>query len=206
VYKGLANLVSYVFHPLILSTLLIVVLFFFAPALLQPINAANVYPVLGAIFVLTFVIPIFSVGMLKLTKSISSLKLENHKERFMPFFFIAVYYGLTAYLFAYKLQLSEVIVVIFSATSAVIFIVAIVSLGYRISAHSAGAWGIVGYLVSIHFKFSGGELLYPLIGSIIIAGLISSSRLALNSHKPSEVYLGGLLGFIICFSSIFIFT
>jgi len=206
VHRGLANLISYVFHPLILSTVLMIVLFYFTPALLQPINAANALPVLGAIFVLTFLIPIFSIGMLKITKSISSIKLEDHRERFMPFFFIAVYYGLTAYLFAYKLQLSEVVVVVFCATAAVILLVAVISLGYKISAHAAGAWGVVGYLVSIHFKFPGGNLLYPLIASILIAGLISSSRLAVNSHQPSEVYLGGLLGFITCFISIFIFT
>jgi len=189
-----------------MATGLVVVLFFFAPPLLQPVSAESILPVLLAVFILTFLIPMFSVVMLKITKSISSIKLEKRQERIMPFLFIAIYYGLTTYLFAFRLRLSEVVVVIFAAISFVIFVVALISVKYKISAHAAGAWGVTGFLTALHYKFPGIHLLWPLAISFIISGAISSSRLALNSHTPGEVNFGALLGFVISFGSIFIFT
>lgn len=202
----LANLLSYVFHPLVLATYLVAVLFFFAPTLLQPISAESITAVLIMVFLLTFFIPVLSIAMLKITKSISSMKLENRRERVMPFFFIAIYYGLTTYLFTYKLRMSDVLIVIFGCIAVVILLVAIISLRHKISAHAAGSWGIAGFLMALNFKFPGNELLIPLTGSLVLAGAISSARLALNVHSPREVGNGAFLGFIISFGSIYIFT
>lgn len=188
-----------------MATLMMVVLYFFTPALIQPISESNIIPVLVAIFLLTFLIPMFSVGMLKVTKSISSLKLEKREERVMPFFFIAVYYGLATYLFAFNLRLSEVVVIMFGAIAVVIFLASMISIKFKISAHAAGAWGVAGFLTAIHFKFSDHHLLWPLVVSFVLAGAISSARLALNSHSPKEVGFGALLGFVITFGALFIF-
>lgn len=201
-----ANLLSYVFHPLVLATYLVVVLFFYAPTLLQPISTDSILAVAVMVFLLTFFIPLLSIAMLKVTKSISSIKLENRQERVMPFIFIAVYYGLTTYLFTYKLRMSDVLIVIFACIAVVILITALISLRYKISAHAAGAWGIAGFLLALNFKLPGNELLIPLTISFVLAGAISSARLALNSHSPGEVSSGAVLGFILSFGAIYIFT
>ncbi len=202
----LANLISYVFHPLVLATYLVAILFFFAPTLLQPISTDSITAVILMVFLLTFFIPLLSIAMLKITKSISSFKLENRQERVMPFIFIAVYYGLTTYLFTYKLRMSDVLIVIFACIAIVILIVALISTKYKISAHAAGAWGVAGFLMALNFKFPGNELLIPLSVSFVCAGAISSARLALNAHLPGEVGFGAVLGFILSFGSIYIFT
>ncbi|MTI19943.1 hypothetical protein E1176_02815 [Fulvivirga sp. RKSG066] len=204
--KSLANILSYLFHPLLMATYLVIIMFVFTPTLLQPVSSENFIPVLTVIFLLTFMVPIISVMMLKLTKSISSMKLEVREERVMPFFFIAVYYGLTTYMFAYKIRMSDVLVVSFAAMSVVILVVALASIKYKISAHAAGAWGVAGLLMAMHLKFPGSYLMWPLAGCFLLAGAISSARLALNSHSPGEVAYGAFVGFAISFISIYIFT
>ena len=204
--KRLANLISYVFHPLLMATGLVAILYFFAPSVIQPISPESIVPILLMVFILTYIIPLISIGMLKITSSISSLKLSNRKERLMPFFFVTIYYGLTAYLFANKVVLGRTLIIVFFAITAIIFVVAVVTIFYKISAHSAGAWGVVGFMIGLYFKYPDSYLYYPIIGAIVLAGIINSSRLLLNEHSLTEIFWGSLLGVSVSFGSIYLLT
>lgn len=204
--KGLANLISYVFHPLLMATGLVAILYFFAPSVIQPISEKSIIPILLMIFILTYIIPLISIGMLKLTSSISSFRLSNRKERTMPFFFVSIYYALTTYLFANKVVLGRTVVVIFLAITAVIFLVALITIFYKISAHSAGAWGVVGFLLGLYFKYPDNHLYYPILATVVLAGVINSSRLLLNEHDLKEVFWGSVLGISVSFGSIYLLT
>lgn len=189
-----------------MATGLLAILYFFAPSVIQPISEKSIKPILLMVFILTYIIPLISIGMLKLTSNITSIKLSNRKERLMPFLFVAVYYGLTTYLFANKIVLGHTLIVIFSAITAIILFVALLSLVFKISAHSAGAWGMVGFMVAISFKYPDSQLFLPIIVAILIAGIINSSRLYLNEHDLTEVAYGSLMGFSISFGSIQLLT
>jgi uncharacterized protein YqgC (DUF456 family) len=189
-----------------MATGLLTILYFFAPSVIQPISETSIKPILLMVFILTYIIPLISIGMLKITSSISSMKLSDRKERLMPFFFVTIYYGLTTYLFASKIALGHTLLVIFSTITAVIFLVAVFTKIFKISAHSAGAWGMIGFMLGLHFKYPDSRLLIPILVGIVIAGLINSSRLFLNEHNLKEVGYGSLLGFVVCFGAIFILT
>ena len=203
--KG-AEIISYAFHPLLMSTLVIVMLYVFAPSALRPIDPESIIAILSMVFVITFLVPLLSIGMLRLTTSITSLTLENRQERVMPFFFVAAYYTLAVYLFSYKLVLSETLVVLFSAITLTIFLVAVITTFFKISAHAAGAWGVIGLLLAIQIKFPDSRLLWPVVFMLLISGLINSSRLFLNRHSPLEVSTGSILGFSICFGIMYLFS
>lgn len=204
--KRLANLISYVFHPLLMATGLVAILYYFAPSVIQPISEASIIPILLMVFILTYIIPLISIGMLKLTSSISSFKLSNRKERLMPFFFVTIYYALTTYLFANKVVLGRTLIIIFLAITAIIFLVAVITIFYKISAHSAGAWGLVGFLLGLYFKYPDNHLYYPIMAFIVLAGIINSSRLYLNEHDLEETFWGSILGFSISFGAIYLLT
>ena len=158
------------------------------------------------VFTITFLIPVLSIGMLKLTSSISSMRLEDRRERIMPFFFTSAYYSLMVYLFAYKLVLSETMIILFIAVTVTILMVSVITLFFKISAHAVGVWGTLGALVSVQARYPDSQLFWPIIGVLVLAGLVNSSRLLLNVHSPAEVGLGSLLGFSVCFSSVYIFS
>ena len=84
--------------------------------------------------------------------------------------------------------------------------VALLSTVFKISAHSAGAWGVVGFITAINFKYPDSQLFFPIIMSIVLAGAINSARLYLNEHDLNEVGWGSVLGFVISFGAIQLLT
>ena len=158
------------------------------------------------IFVLTYIIPLVSIGMLRLTANISSFRLPEAKERFLPFIFVAVYYGLTTYLFYSKIVLGMAMILIFLCITITILSVAIISRRFKISAHAAGTAGLVAALLAVQSKYPDSQLFYPIIGSILLLGVVCSARLQLNEHSLTEVFWGTLLGLVVNFVPIFVLT
>jgi membrane-associated phospholipid phosphatase len=79
-----------------------------------------------------------------------------------------------------------------------LFFLSLATLKYNISLHAAGSGGLFGFLLAITLRLG---LFSPisLYGSVILAGLAGTARLKENAHKPAEIYLGYLAGFIVCF-------
>ncbi|MBL3658899.1 phosphatase PAP2 family protein [Fulvivirga sediminis] len=178
-----------------MATLLVLTLYFFAPSVILPVGQSSVLAVVAIIFVLTYLLPIVSVLMLKVTNSISSIRLEDRKERLLPFSFITMWYGLASYFFISKPVFGVNFMVMFGAMTVTILLITIVTCFYKISAHSAGTAGLLAFLLVFHYKYLDSMLFIPLMVALVLHGLVCSSRLYLNSHSPSEVHFGSLLGF-----------
>ena len=57
----------------------------------------------------------------------------------------------------------------------------------------------IGALVGTFFGLSSFllvDLLIAIIVFLLIAGLLGTARLTLNSHRPSQIYAGFILGFV----------
>ena len=167
----------------------------------------DVFPVLLLVVLLTTCfIPILSMIMFRATNFISSYYMEERPERILPFSFITIFYVLTSYLFSNNDSLNSIFAVILWVITVLVFFLTIITLFYKISVHSAGVAGLVGLVMAINYKFPGNPLLGPIILTILAAGLVMSSRLYLNSHKPREVLTGCLLGFFISYLGIILFA
>lgn len=202
----LANLISVVFHPIVIPTLIFASIFGFAPILARPLSDEALLYILMAIFITTLVIPLCSMGVLKLSDYISSLAMRERKERVIPFLFVSVFYGITTYMFYAKMQLNTVLVLIMLAITLISFLIAIITFFWKISAHSAAIAGMMGFFIAIMIKFSLETFLFPVILSVLLVGIVMSARLYLNSHTPSEILGGGILGFTLSFGIVFLFT
>ena len=202
----LANIISIAFHPLLMASFLFLILVYFAPSVVSPIQEDSVNTLVIIIFILTFIIPASSVGVLRMTSSISSLSLQSRRERVLPFFFIALYYGVTTYLFEEKFPINSHLILIFTTITGLILIVTLITTFWKISAHSVGINGLLGFLVAIDIRFPDSQLLWPILSVVLISGFVMSSRLILNAHNLSQVLLGGVTGFIVCFSTLYMFS
>lgn len=193
-----ANFLSVVFHPLLVPTITYAVIFGFAPLLAKPLPDNALLYILAAVFITTFVIPICCIAVLRFSAYIPSFSMRRRQDRIVPFLFVSVFYGITTYMFYAKMQLNQVLVVIMLAITAVTFFLALVTIFWKISIHSAGMMGMVGFLAGIMIKYPLVNLLWPLVLSVVVAGLVMSARLYLNEHRPKEVFVGGLVGFVFC--------
>ena len=196
-----ANLVSIIFHPLLLATYLFMSFVIVDPMVILPpgYNKIAQWLVVLVVFLSTFVIPALSIVMLKFTGNIRSLRLENRQERLVPFIYISLFYGFTAYYFSRQMMVSEVSEAIFILTATMIFAGAIITFFWKISIHSLGMGGATGFLLILAVLYPEGPVHYLLILAIIISGIVMMARLQLNAHTPQQVYWGYLLGLFISF-------
>ena len=201
----MAKFISVVLHPLLMPTYLFSIIIFFAPPALHPLAPAAMYKVLLIIFITTFVIPALSIGTLKISAFISDFNLVERRERLLPFLFITCFYALTAYLFFEKIRLNDLIFVTFAGVTVLLILLSAITFFWKISLHSAGIAGLVGFIWGLKFKYPIHDLVYPMVLVTLLTGFVMSSRLKLNAHDPAQVYLGGLIGFLVGFLSFYLF-
>ena len=157
------------------------------------------------IFITTFIIPVLSLYILKMSGTISSITLDKKEERLTPMIYTAIMYGVTAYMFSTKLELGEMIAVYLGISTILILLTGIITIFWKISLHAIGIGGLIGFLFGLNQQTSltHFELLLPLL--LLIAALILSARLKLNAHSTQQVYVGFVLGIFVSFVSIIIY-
>lgn len=198
------KLVSAVFHPLLLATYLMSVLFFTAPELLGTISIRQIPLLIGVTFVTTFLIPAACIGVMRLSSKVSNLELTNRDERLMPFLSITMFYAATTYMFINQFRFTGTFALMMITVTVLIFSLLLITTKFKVSIHASANWGGVGLLTFLLIKV-GATLLFPLLGAILVAGTVSTSRLYLGYHTPREIWVGTFYGFSFCFFSLLLF-
>jgi membrane-associated phospholipid phosphatase len=197
--KLAAKIISYIFHPLMLTTYLVLVLGKYFPAALM-IHGNKLYLVTALIFLFTFVFPVLNILIFRFFGTIQSLNMESRKERLTPFIFISIMYALITVLFYVKLPFSLTFIRLMAAITLLVFTGTIFTFFFKVSVHSLAAAGFVGILIP--FAKVNSDLLWPTAVAISICGLVISSRLALNAHTPRETMIGSIAGFLVGYGAI----
>lgn len=193
--------ISIVFHPLMMPTITFLIIHAIIPELVHPVG----WVLLPFLFITTFLIPLFGVAALKYSGSISSFSLEKREERFLPFFFVTIFYAITTVMFILKIQVNETVGLMLIATTSLILVLMLISFFYKISIHAAGVSGVVGFMYVLSLKYPESMIIYALILTIVLSGLVMSSRLYLNAHTPKEILLGCVLGILVCSGTLYVF-
>jgi membrane-associated phospholipid phosphatase len=198
----LARIFSIVFHPLLLTTYLFGLLAFVLPIALDPLKEEGYLNFVFLIFCVTFLFPALNVGIFKAFGSIKTLAMKDRQERILPFSFIAILYIVVTYLFytRTRIDFNDNLLKFLVIIDALVLVAAIVTFFYRVSVHSMGMCGLIGILLPLNKISEDGALFYPTIITIVLSGIVMSSRLQLNAHTPREVMVGGMLGFATSFT------
>jgi hypothetical protein len=192
--KTAANIITYVFHPLLLATYLVLLLGLFIPRfLLIPPGAVVTFA--GFVFVMTFVLPVANLIMLKAFGSLSSLRMPTREERLVPFTLITIIYAIVTVMFFYKVSVNVNFNKVMLIVAAMVLLATVGTLFEKISVHSLGICGVLGIMLPLNKSVENGTMLLPTVIVIVIAGMVMSSRLYLNEHTPRQVMAGALMGF-----------
>ena len=196
--KQVAKFISVVLHPLLLTTYLVIILSYYFPSMLM-IRKENRMIIIGLVFVFTFVLPAVNLVMLRAFGTIQSLTLQSRKERILPFVFISLLYLLVTFLFYFKLPFSANFNKLMMIVSALVVVSLLITFFYKISIHSIAMGGGIGILLPLNQVTEQMSLLWPTAFTILVTGLVMSSRLVLDAHSPREVMYGGMVGFVVGF-------
>ena len=190
--KWIARSVSYVFHPLIMPTvgLLLILNSGTYLALLDPAAKRAV------VFVMalgTLLFPLMMLPVLYYRDLTQTLKNRNMEKNLVPQLIIFVLYVITFIYFA-RLPLSHVIHGYILSAPLVLLLLMVVNLKFGACPHMAALGGISGLIITLIILFRT-----PLDGflvlSLLAAGLTGSARLASGHRKPGELLTGFVLGF-----------
>lgn len=184
------------FHPLLMTTYLFLLVTYFLPVILQPARPSIWIIVL--IFITTFALPAVNFLLLKLTGSISDLTLPDRSQRILPFVFVSVIYVFVTVMFYWKFPIPNLLKLMGIVSVMVVF-ATVVTFFYKISIHSLSIWGAIGMMLPMNKISEADSLLIPTLFVIVVAGIVMSSRLVLNAHTPRQVMVGAVSGFAIGF-------
>lgn len=155
------------------------------------------------VFMFSFMFPIVNIFILYKLKRIPSITLSHQADRTYPYMMTALFYfGLFYLLLDINIWPSIKLFIIGGGIA--ILLTALINLRYKISAHMVGIGGLLGVLISVAslIKF---DMTFFYIAIVIVAGIIGSARLFLKEHRPSQVYLGFLLGLFVQMGLFFAF-
>ena len=172
------------------------------------------------IFASTFFIPIISVLMMKALKLIPSLELKDAQDRIGPFIVTGVFYISTYYLIYRNPNMPVAFKACFLGAVIGLFLAFLITLFSKISLHAVGVGGFLGMiLITIQrselFPFvcnTGvfGMVEVSLFGllstTILICGIVGTSRLILDAHEPKDLYGGYLVGLATQFIALSFFS
>jgi hypothetical protein len=183
--KKTAKVFSYLLHPLMMSSL----------GLLIILNSGTYFSLFdpaakrAIIFVMalgTLVFPLMMLPVLYYRQlTMGSGKNATVEDQRIPQVIILVLYIIT-YIYFKRLPLSHFIHAYVLSVTATLLMVMVLNLRFRVSLHTAALGGVTGLIVALIFLYET-----PLQGFLMLAlfsgGLAGSSRLALGDH------LGGVL-------------
>jgi hypothetical protein len=193
--KIISNIISYLFHPLLMPTYALIIIFNSNTHYsYMPIPAQRLIYIL--VFSTTFLIPVSIIPFLINLKVISDFQLEKSNERIIPLTITAISYSFSYYILD-KLPVSTLgfLKLMILASLILIVINLAITIKWKISAHLIGIGGLLASIFFYGVYFVANFSLLLIIISLI-AGLVGYARLNLQVHSPAQVYTGFLTGFI----------
>jgi hypothetical protein len=139
-------------------------------------------------------LPVSIIPVLIYIKQIQNLEINERSERIIPLFFASMCFYIGYYIVSAHSQ-SMLINLFMLSTTAIVVVVLLVSLFWKISIHMAGIGGITGLIIILSYVFRA-DILILLCVVILISGILASARLASGSHSLLQVIAGYLLGLL----------
>ncbi len=199
--KGIANILSYLFHPLAMPSLGVL---FFLEAIPLNVPSALFYAIVAIVFIGTYLLPGLSTVLMKQMGVIQSIKMQTIDQRRWPFLVTGVYYLFVARMIVqFDTMITNQLFIFLMATAVSIVLVLFLLPITKLSIHMVGLGGVLGLVLGTAVDY---ELnLLPVLSTVfVVSGLVGTARLTLNAHKPSEIYIGYLIGFAIVFGAMYI--
>ncbi len=206
-----AQVVSVLMHPLLMPTYMLALLLLVNPYLfgVNHIGDASSRILLLRIFASTYFLPAVAFVMLRLLNLIGSLEMHDRRERTGPYIITGIFY-----LWMYRNlidnpQIPTAYTTFMLGATIGLFMAFFINIFSKISAHAVGMGGLVAMVIITMFLFSYDtftihsewfgilhfNMLVILLAVLTASGIVGTSRLWLQAHRPMEVYGGFAVGF-----------
>ena len=167
--KLFSNIISFVFHPLLMVTYGIVLALMFTFLAIYPLPVKLL--IAGGTFISTAIVPGLFIFLLVKNGAAGDIELSDRKERVVPYL-IFITSILVCIFFLYKMLMPFWLLAMLIGACVALVIALCIN------------------MINPYWAF---------IVVLIVAGLLGTSRIFLKRHTPMQVYAGFCLGFICTF-------
>ncbi|MDY6250270.1 MAG: hypothetical protein SPL64_04155 [Bacteroidaceae bacterium] len=188
-----AQVISLLFSPFYLPVLAFAVLFVFSYLNLLPMSYKVVY--LLMVWFFTVLLPRLFIYTYRRLNGWTRHQLGARERRVVPYVLSIACYAVLLYLM-YRTHQPRFTIGIIVAALAIQIVCALINPWFKVSTHAAASGGVVGAIIGFSQIFAFDPTLWLCL-SILLCGLVCSSRLILRQHTLSEVGYGALIG-VVC--------
>jgi hypothetical protein len=200
--KKAAPLISYLFHPLIMPSLGLLIILNSGSylSLLDPaVKRAIVFVMaLGTLVFPLMILPVLQYRNLLM----KNLETMTRGERMVPQVIILILYVIT-FIYFKRLPLSQVIHSYILAVTGTLFLVLALNLKFKVSMHSAALGGMAGLIIALIYLYQT-PLQGVLILTLFAGGLAGSARMV-QGESWGGILAGFLLGFGVLLFTILVY-
>ncbi|MDL2277915.1 hypothetical protein LJC57_04910 [Parabacteroides sp. OttesenSCG-928-G07] len=195
--KTFSQIISFLFHPLLMVTYGMILVLHFTYLTLYPDKAK--WMIIAGTFISTGIVPGLFILLLIRTGAISGIDIDNRKERAIPYLIIIMSILICAY-YLHRVNIPAWLLAILIGACIALLIALFINFFWKISAHTIGIGGLLGGVMGV----SRLLLLNPYWAFMllfVLTGLVAASRIYLQKHTPLQTYAGALLGFMSTFTA-----
>ncbi|MFC2113403.1 PAP2 family protein [Bacteroidota bacterium] len=192
--EKISKAISYIYHPLIIPSLGMLVLFNSGTYLSYlPFDVKKW--ILVIVFLSTYVVPLAFIPFFLYQQIINNIQMESRRERYLP---LAV--SLILFIFCYylirRISIPHLYHSFLLSSLISVFVTILITIKYKISIHMVGAGGLTALIAFLAF-YLRVDLQFYLGVALVLGGLTGTARIILKAHTPDEVYTGFLTGFAV---------
>ncbi|WP_346237619.1 hypothetical protein ABDK00_000885 [Niabella insulamsoli] len=188
--RATAHFLSYLFHPVFVPLYVIAFLLFTEPFLFVGASPQEKVLTLGRAFINYTFFPLISVLLLKGLGLIGSIKLQDRKDRIIPFIICNIWYFWIWYVWRGLPGAPQFLIVFALSVFLASSIGLLANIYLKISMHGIAMGTATSFLCLLSLDASAPNLTIYLAAAILLTGLVGTSRLLLGEHSPGEYYWG----------------
>lgn len=188
-----ARFVSQLFSPFYLPVVAFAVLLIFSYLNLLPFLYKTL--LLTAVYVFTVLLPRFSIFLYRKLNGWKHHQLVRRERRYVPYVLSITCYAVLLYLMN-NLHMPRFTMGIIAGALVIQIVCALLNRWVKVSTHAAASGGVIGALMAFSLIFTFDPTPWLCL-TILMSGLVCTSRLILRQHTLREVGWGTLVG-IVC--------
>ncbi|MEO6456417.1 MAG: hypothetical protein ABIN97_20240 [Ginsengibacter sp.] len=192
-----AYLFSILFHPLFIPLYAVYYLAFLHPDYFNGITEREKTWVILRVGVNIVFFPLISVFLLKGIGFIDSIFLKTQKERIIPYVISNIFFFWMYLVFRNQSEIPSILTSFVFSVFLSSSVAVLANVYFKISMHAIGAGGLLGLMVVILYNNASSPITLPFALTLLITGIVCTSRMIVSNHTQRDIYLGLLCG-IVC--------
>lgn len=187
-----AQVISLIFSPFYLPVVAFVALFMFSYLNLLPLWTKLVLALI--VYAFTVALPHLSIYVYRKLNGWTRHQMGRRQRRYVPYVLSIISYAALFYLL-YSFHMPRFTLGVIAGALAIQVVCALLNSYMKVSTHAAASGGVIGALMAYSMIFSFDPTGWLCL-TVLLSGLVCTSRLILRQHTLAELGWGVLVGMV----------